>query len=70
MNEDIASHQKKGESYLAGRELWEKVPDCAYDGPSTASVLANQRSSVIALGAWIVASIALTIFSTRNLTVS
>jgi hypothetical protein len=46
------------------------VPDFGYDAPSTAWVLANQRSSVIVLGAWIVASIASMIFSTRNLTVS
>jgi ABC-2 type transport system permease protein len=70
MNDDIASNQKKGETYLAGRELWEKVPDFGYDAPSTAWVIANQRSSVFVLGAWIAASIALMIFSTRNLTVS
>jgi ABC-2 type transport system permease protein len=70
MNNDIVSNQKKGETYLAGRELWEKVPDFGYDAPSTAWVIANQRSSLIVLGAWVVASIALMIYVTKSMAVN
>jgi ABC-2 type transport system permease protein len=70
MNDDIVSHQKKGETYLAGRELWEKVPDFGYDAPSTSWVIANQRASAIILGVWVVASIALMIGATRSMAVN
>jgi ABC-2 type transport system permease protein len=70
MNDDIASHQKKGETYLAGRELWEKVPDFGYDAPSTSWVIANQRASVIILGLWVLASIVLTMGATRKMAVN
>jgi ABC-2 type transport system permease protein len=59
MNGDIAANQKKGEVYLAGRELWERVPDFEYEAPSTSWVLGHQQWSLIILAAWLVASVAL-----------
>ena len=70
MNDDIASNQKKGETYLAGRDLWEKVPAFGYDAPSMSWVLANQRASVIMLGTWGLVSIALMIYATRKMAVN
>jgi ABC-2 type transport system permease protein len=70
MNDDIVSHQKKGETYLAGRELWEKVPDFGYDAPSTSWVMANQRASAIVLGVWVLASIAVMTYATRQMAVN
>jgi ABC-2 type transport system permease protein len=57
MNNDIAANQKKGEVYLAGHELWSKVPDFEYEAPSSWSVLANTRWSVLILLAWVLCSV-------------
>jgi ABC-2 type transport system permease protein len=56
MNDDIARNQKKGQVYLAGRELWEKVPDFEYEAPPASWVLANTRGSLLILGLWAVAA--------------
>jgi len=58
MNEDITANQKKGEVYLAGAALWQKVPDFEYSAPPTWWVLVNQRWSLAILGLWLVVSIA------------
>jgi ABC-2 type transport system permease protein len=65
MNADIAANQRKGEVYLAGRELWEKVPDFEYESPSTAWVLGHQRWSLMILGLWVVASVAMMLRASR-----
>ncbi len=57
MNHDIAANQRKGEVYLAGRELWEKVPHFDYEAPPTAWVLEHQQWSVFILGLWVVVSV-------------
>jgi ABC-2 type transport system permease protein len=56
MNNDITANQKRGTVYLAGRELWEQVPEFEYTSPSTSWVLANVRWSVLILAAWLVAA--------------
>lgn len=66
MNSDIASNQKKGEVYLAGRELWERVPEFEYEAPSTMWVLANQGWSAFILGLWVVVSIVLMLRATQT----
>jgi ABC-2 type transport system permease protein len=58
MNGDIAEHQKRGSVYLAGRELWEKVPEFEYTAPATSWVLGNVRASVAILLLWLVAAVA------------
>jgi ABC-2 type transport system permease protein len=66
MNGDIVSNQKKGEVYLAGRELWERVPDFDYEAPSTSWVLGNQRWSLVILGVWVVVSMAVMLRTTQT----
>jgi ABC-2 type transport system permease protein len=52
MNADIAANQKPGETYLAGADLWERVPDFEYFAPSTSWVLSRQVPALVALLAW------------------
>ncbi|HEY3091871.1 MAG TPA: DUF3526 domain-containing protein, partial [Vicinamibacterales bacterium] len=57
MNDDILVHPtRSGEEYLAGRELWEKVPEFQYEAPGAAWALSHYTSSLILLGAWLVAA--------------
>jgi ABC-2 type transport system permease protein len=59
MNEDIMAHPaRSGAAYLAGRELWEKVPEFDYRAPSTSWVLVNMRWSLAILGGWLAAAVA------------
>ena len=45
MNGDIAANTNKGQVYLAGRELWEKVPDFEYSSPSAGWAWATAASA-------------------------
>ena len=56
LNNDIAVNQKKGQTYLAGAELWQQVPDFEYEAPSTAWVLGNVRGSLAIFATWLVAA--------------
>lgn len=56
LNHDIAVNQKKGQTYLAGSELWNQVPDFTYDAPSAAWALGNVRWSIVILAAWLAAA--------------
>jgi ABC-2 type transport system permease protein len=53
MNDDIARHSKPGVVYTAGRELWARVPDFAYEAPSTSEVLSAYRWSLALLAIWL-----------------
>jgi len=55
MNDDIMAHPTRG-AYLAGRELWEKVPPFEYEAPGTSWVLANNRWSLAILALWLFAA--------------
>jgi ABC-2 type transport system permease protein len=57
MNTDIMTNQKRGTVYLAGRELWDKVPEFEYTAPSTAWVLRHVRWSIVILAAWLLVAI-------------
>jgi ABC-2 type transport system permease protein len=57
MNDDIMAHPVKG-AYLAGSELWSRVPDFDYVAPSTGWALANVRASVAILAVWLLAALA------------
>jgi hypothetical protein len=59
MNGDIVAHQRPGQTYLAGRELWDRVPDFAYDAPTALWVLRQQGPSLAILAVWLVAAVAL-----------
>jgi ABC-2 type transport system permease protein len=52
MNDDIVAHPTKG-AYLAGSDLWNRVPEFEYQAPATSWVLANVRSSLVVLGLWL-----------------
>jgi len=66
LNGDIATHQKPGEVYLAGRELWEQVPEFAYTAPSAADVLGQQRTSLAVLVLWLVGAWALVLHASTT----
>jgi ABC-2 type transport system permease protein len=52
MNDDIARHQKRGEAYLAGADLWGSVPEFDYQAPALGWVLGEQARAVAALLTW------------------
>jgi ABC-2 type transport system permease protein len=58
MNHAIAANQKPGQVYLAGQELWGQVPEFDYAPPPTAWVLRHHIWSVVILGAWLIAALA------------
>jgi ABC-2 type transport system permease protein len=52
MNGDILANQKPGQSYLAGADLWTRVPDFDYAAPSTSWVLRRQIPAILMLLGW------------------
>ena len=56
MNDDIMAHPTRAGVYLAGRELWDKVPEFDYAAPPTSWVVANIRWSLVILGLWLVSA--------------
>ena len=57
MNDDILVHPTKGgEEYLAGSELWRKVPAFQYAEPDASWALSHYKTSGSLLGAWLVAA--------------
>jgi ABC-2 type transport system permease protein len=66
MNEDITLNSRRGEVYMAGPELWSKVPPFRYDAPGVRWALANRRISIAALGLWLVASALLATAAARR----
>ena len=57
MNEDIAEHGKgPNQEYLAGDDVWAKVPDFRYDSPEFSSVAARRAPDLAILAAWFAAS--------------
>jgi ABC-2 type transport system permease protein len=59
MNEDITAHPvPDGETHVAGRELWARVPPFEYRPPALASVLARNRGTLAILAVWLFGSAA------------
>jgi ABC-2 type transport system permease protein len=52
MNGDIALHQKRGQVYLAGADLWGSVPEFEYQAPALGWVLREHAIAVAALFTW------------------
>lgn len=53
MNSDITEQGGNARGpYLAGAELWAKVPEFRYEAPDTGWVLGNQTGSLLLLAAW------------------
>jgi ABC-2 type transport system permease protein len=63
LNGAIASNTKKGEVYLAGRELWDQVPPFEYEAPSTGWVLGNHAASLGVVAAWMALGVGLMLWS-------
>lgn len=53
LNTDIMDNAVPGETYLTGAELWEQIPDFAYEGPGTRFALAGQGTALGALFFWL-----------------
>jgi ABC-2 type transport system permease protein len=68
LNNDIALNQKPGQTYLAGAELWNQVPDFDYTAPPTGWVLGNVQTSLVILAVWLMATALLLVRSTGRLT--
>jgi ABC-2 type transport system permease protein len=59
LNGDIAANQKPGQVYLAGRELWDRVPAFSYEPPAAGWVLRQSTASVVTLGGWLILALVL-----------
>ena len=58
MDDDILVHPTRaGQEYMAGRELWQKVPEFQYEAPGAGWALSHYRISMVLLAAWLFASI-------------
>jgi ABC-2 type transport system permease protein len=58
MNDDILIHPTKaGEEYLAGPELWQKVPEFQYEAPVALWALRQYTGSIMLLAVWLIAAI-------------
>jgi ABC-2 type transport system permease protein len=66
MNGDIAANSRPGAVYIAGPELWERVPEFNYDPPSAASVLGQHTVSLMAMIGWLAAAIVFAVTGTRR----
>jgi ABC-2 type transport system permease protein len=68
MNDDILVHPvKAGQEYLAGSDLWQKVPEFHYEEPDVTWALSHYTTSLSLLGAWLVVTIAITVVAARRL---
>jgi ABC-2 type transport system permease protein len=66
LNGDIARNQRPGAAYLAGRELWNQVPDFSYEAPGVLWVLQQQLPSIAILTAWLAVAVALLLRASRT----
>lgn len=66
LNGDIVEHAKPGEVYLAGAELWNRIPDFTYDAPGLSWALAQNALSLVLMGAWLTAAIAFAAAAARS----
>src|SRR5690606_7034232 len=58
MNDDITANAASLEApYIAGPELWARVPEFEYRVPGAAWVISHQRASVAALAGWLLAGL-------------
>jgi hypothetical protein len=52
MNGDIVTNQRSGQTYLAGGDLWSRVPEFEYSSPSMPWVLRRQLLAALTLVVW------------------
>jgi ABC-2 type transport system permease protein len=67
MNDDILVHPvKDGAEYVAGSELWTKVPPFQYEAPDASWALGHYGISMTLLAAWLLATVACVGLSVRR----
>lgn len=69
LNGDLAAHARPGQVYLAGKDLWERIPPFRYEAPSTTWALSGQVRSLLILGAWLVGSIVALLIGVRTMAI-
>jgi ABC-2 type transport system permease protein len=69
LNGDIVEHAKPGTVYLAGAELWNRIPDFTYQAPALSWALAQNILSLGLMGMWLAAAIAFAMTAARSATV-
>jgi ABC-2 type transport system permease protein len=66
LNGDLAERAKPGEVYLAGDELWNRIPDFTYEAPGVGWALAHAVPSLALMGLWLAGAIAFATVATRR----
>jgi ABC-2 type transport system permease protein len=69
LNGDIVEHAKPGTVYLAGAELWNRIPDFTYQAPALSWALAQNILSLGLMGMWLAAAIAFAMTAAQSATV-
>jgi ABC-2 type transport system permease protein len=70
LNNDLAYHSKPGQTYLAHRDVWERIQDFRYDPPDAGWVLERQSLSLSVLLIWFVASATAAVFAVSGIRVT
>jgi ABC-2 type transport system permease protein len=67
MNDDILVHPvKDGDEYIAGSELWRKVPEFQYETPGTWWALRHYTTSAALLMMWFIGAAAAAVLASRR----
>jgi ABC-2 type transport system permease protein len=70
MNDDILVHPlKAGGEYLAGSELWTKVPEFQYEAPGAWWALGHYEASIVLLMVWLAGTSLAALFTSRRVQV-
>lgn len=56
MNDDIVHNSRAGEEYLAGPELWRRIPDLTYRTPGVSWVMGREWGSLAIVLLWVLLS--------------
>jgi ABC-2 type transport system permease protein len=70
LNDDIVEHQKPGDVYLAGSELWSRVPAFEYVSPSAGWALRHQIPAIVVLIGWLFLGASGALYAVRRATVA
>jgi ABC-2 type transport system permease protein len=70
LNDDIVTHQKPGEVYMAGADLWNRIPSFEYEAPSTTSIVRQQAPAIALLALWAVLATAAASWAVRRAVVA
>ena len=70
LNDDIFKHQKPGEVYMAGGDLWSQIPQFEYVTPSTTWVVRQQWPAMVLLALWAAIAMAAARWAVRRAAVA